>query len=248
MPRRMTTDPTPLPRLLIALATALLLVGLRPASAQETEAEGPAEAVAATTGQAARSARPARPTAGGGHGGGGGHSGEANILEPQPTLAIYTLIVFLLLLAVLWRFAWGPLSKALHDREHKLENAFMEAERARTEAAELLEQHRRQMEQVQDEVRKIMDEANRKAQVVYDDRLKQAHGRRRGDGRPRPPRDRRGQGRGPRRDLDEVGRPGRHDRPPGPAPRAERGGPAPPRPVGDRGAPRRGDGREGQLA
>lgn len=170
MPRRTTTDPTPLPRLLIALATALLLVGLRPASAQETEAEGPAEAVGVTTGHPAATGEAHEA---GGHGG-GGHGGEANILEPQPTLAIYTLIVFLLLLAVLWRFAWGPLSKALHDREHKLENAFIEAERARNEAAELLEQHRRQMDQVQDEVRKIMDEANRKAQVVYDDRLKQA--------------------------------------------------------------------------
>ncbi|QDV37040.1 F0F1 ATP synthase subunit B [Tautonia plasticadhaerens] len=111
------------------------------------------------------------------HGGGAeaAHGGDdVNILAPQPTLAVYTLVVFLILLAVLWRFAWGPLSKALHDREHTLETAFQDAEKARAEAASLLEQHRKQMEQVQDQVRQIMEEANRKAQAAYQERLDQA--------------------------------------------------------------------------
>ena len=161
MLRRKTTAPRPLLMLtLTTLALGLLAGPIRPASAQDHE--DPAEAVGEDHGAAAH--------ADAAHGGGD----EVNILEPQPTLAIYTLIVFLLLLAVLWKFAWGPLSKALHDREHSLETAFKDAEKARADAAALLEQHRRQMEQVQDEVRKIMDEANRKAQAVYEERLGQA--------------------------------------------------------------------------
>ncbi|WP_152050528.1 F0F1 ATP synthase subunit B [Tautonia marina] len=100
--------------------------------------------------------------------------GEIDILAAEPSLAIYTVTVFFLLLLLLYRFAWGPISKALEAREQSLESAFREAENARAEAAALLEQHRKQMEQVQDQVRQIMDEANRKAETAYQERLGQA--------------------------------------------------------------------------
>src|SRR6266436_3528406 len=38
--------------------------------------------------------------------------GEPDIMEPQPSLAIFTVIVFLGLLFVLGRFAWKPLIAA----------------------------------------------------------------------------------------------------------------------------------------
>ncbi|RUL89517.1 F0F1 ATP synthase subunit B [Tautonia sociabilis] len=161
MLRRKILAPWPMPLTLTSLA--MLLVLGAPSACPAQEPDEPA-AVAEPTG--------AEP----GHDAEGNHAveGEANILEAQPSLAFYTLVVFLLLLLVLWRFAWGPLSKALHDREHSLESAFQDAERARAEAAALLEQHRKQMEQVQDQVRQIMDEAHRKAQAVYEERLNQA--------------------------------------------------------------------------
>src|SRR5262245_38218624 len=61
-----------------------------------------------------------------GHGG-----GEPNILEPQPRLAVWTVVVFLGLLFVLGRFAWKPLLNALHQREEHLEHVLVETERAR---------------------------------------------------------------------------------------------------------------------
>src|SRR3954470_1404777 len=62
--------------------------------------------------------------AGGGHGepGHAGAEAQPDILEPQPSLAIWTLVVFLVLLLVLYRFAWGPLSRALHQREEHMEH------------------------------------------------------------------------------------------------------------------------------
>ena len=66
-----------------------------------------------------------------GRGGSRAQRVEPNILEPQFPLAFWTLIVFLLLMFVLWRFAWGPLSKALHDREHYMEDSLRQAEHAR---------------------------------------------------------------------------------------------------------------------
>src|SRR5438132_4555144 len=88
-----------------------------------------------------------------------------NILELKPSLALATLIVFLVLLLVLWRFAWGPLSKALHDREHHIESTLEEAERARRDSERLLAEHRAQMAQAAEQARSLMDEARRTAEA-----------------------------------------------------------------------------------
>lgn len=109
---------------------------------------------------------------GGGHG--GSHGGDENILAFQPELGLYTVIVFLVLLFVLWFFAWGPLSKALQKREQRMEQAFAEAERARAEAAALLDQHRQQMDQAAEQVRAIMEEARRDARTTAESILQQA--------------------------------------------------------------------------
>ncbi len=105
-------------------------------------------------------------------------SGEAeaapNILEFKPSLAIATIIVFTLLLLVLWRFAWGPLAKALHDREERMRLTAEEAERARDEAQQLMLQHRAMIEQAGEQVRAILDEGRRTAQATGDEIVKKA--------------------------------------------------------------------------
>lgn len=99
---------------------------------------------------------------------------KSQLLAPQLPLAVYTLIVFGLLLALLYRFAWGPLTEALHAREHRLQHAFDEAQRARSEAAALLEQHRQQMAQAHNQVRALIDEARRDAQATADEIVRKA--------------------------------------------------------------------------
>jgi F-type H+-transporting ATPase subunit b len=112
------------------------------------------------------------------HGAGTEHAaaegGSPNILELKPPLALTTLIVFVVLLAVLYKFAWGPLAQALHDREHNMEETLHAAEHARAEAERLLAEHRAQMSQAADQVRAIIEEARRDAQVTADDIQKKA--------------------------------------------------------------------------
>jgi F-type H+-transporting ATPase subunit b len=113
----------------------------------------------------------AQPTPAGEYG-----AGEAlpNPLEVQPTLSIWTLIVFLGLLALLGRFAWKPLLVALHQREHHLQHVLEETERARNESEGLLAEHRRQMTRAADEVRTILDKARQDAQATADHLIKLA--------------------------------------------------------------------------
>jgi F-type H+-transporting ATPase subunit b len=107
-----------------------------------------------------------------------GHGGEVapepKILELKPELAITTLIVFVVLLFVLQRFAWGPLAKALSDREHNMESAVTASEHAKAEAERLLAQHRAQMDQAGEQVRAILDEARRDAAALADTISKKA--------------------------------------------------------------------------
>jgi F-type H+-transporting ATPase subunit b len=62
-------------------------------------------------------------------------------LSVEPGLMIWTVLVFLLLLLVLRKFAWPALLSAVEAREKALEEMIAEAERSREEAARLLAQH-----------------------------------------------------------------------------------------------------------
>ena len=131
------------------------------ATAARAEAPGHPEPVNAATTPAGAVAA----AEGGGHPAHAGEPADPDILEPQPKLAIWTLLVFLILLGVLYKFAWGPLSEALHHREEHLEHTLLETERARDEGERLLAEHRRQMEQAADQVRALLDEARREAEA-----------------------------------------------------------------------------------
>jgi F-type H+-transporting ATPase subunit b len=107
-----------------------------------------------------------------------GHSAEAeekpNPMKPEPTLAIWTVLVFLGLFFVLGKFAWGPLSQALHQREEHLEHCLLQTEKARNESEQLLAEHRRLMAQADDRVKAIFDKAHKEAQASGDEIVKQA--------------------------------------------------------------------------
>ncbi|WP_435010580.1 F0F1 ATP synthase subunit B [Tundrisphaera lichenicola] len=103
-----------------------------------------------------------------------GEGSPPNIMEVQPSLAIYTLIVFVCLLLVLGRFAWKPLLKALHEREAHLEQVLLDSERARNEAEALATQNRRELANAADQVRALIDEARREAQVTADSIIRKA--------------------------------------------------------------------------
>ena len=102
-----------------------------------------------------------QPASAGEHAAAGAPAGEhqssseeaANPLQPELPLAIWTLVVFLVLMFVLGRFAWKPLLEALHKRESHLEHVLQDTERARNESEGLLAEHRKQMARAADEVR-----------------------------------------------------------------------------------------------
>jgi F-type H+-transporting ATPase subunit b len=104
------------------------------------------------------------------HAGEAGLSAEAtNPAALSPDLAIYTAIVFMIVLIVLWVFAWGPISRALDDRERHISDNIAAAERQNQEARRLLAEHQKKLDSVQDEVREIVEEARRDARHTHDE-------------------------------------------------------------------------------
>jgi F-type H+-transporting ATPase subunit b len=79
-------------------------------------------------------------------------------------LAIYTVIVFLLLFAGLYKFAWGPISRGLEKREHGIAAKIEEANRAAVEAASKLREYEARLATATEESRTIIQQAHQDAQ------------------------------------------------------------------------------------
>ena len=94
---------------------------------------------------------------------------SAEVAGPDPMLfdidlAICTLIVFLLTLGVLRKFAWGPISTGLERREQAIADNIATAENAAEEARKLTAHYEEKLAGAADEVRAIIEEARRDAE------------------------------------------------------------------------------------
>jgi F-type H+-transporting ATPase subunit b len=86
-------------------------------------------------------------------------SGSSNILTPNGGLMVWTLVIFLILLFVLGKYAFGPITEQVRKREQALTDALESAKHDREEAAKLLAEQRRQLEAARDEGQKLIAEA-----------------------------------------------------------------------------------------
>lgn len=81
-------------------------------------------------------------------------------------LGIYSFIVFILLLGILGKFAWGPMMKGLDAREASLRQTFADAEKAKADAQTALKEIEARLAKANDEVRAILEEARRDANAL----------------------------------------------------------------------------------
>jgi len=59
------------------------------------------------------------------------------LVQPDPGLFIWTIVTFLVLLALLAKFAWGPLLRALEIRQETIRKSLEDAQQARQELERL---------------------------------------------------------------------------------------------------------------
>lgn len=99
-----------------------------------------------------------------GHGGAGHAEEGPNPLALAPDLAVFTAIVFLVLLGVLTKFAWGPIVAALESREQGIADNISAAAAKNEEAKRLLADYEKRLSNTADEVRDLLEEARRDAE------------------------------------------------------------------------------------
>lgn len=102
--------------------------------------------------------------------------GGANLLSPNGGLMFWTIVIFVILLVVLSRFAFKPMLAAVEAREKKLQADLDEAKRDRDESARVLAEHRAQLEKARSEAQKLIADGRATAEKLRGDLLEQTKG------------------------------------------------------------------------
>jgi F-type H+-transporting ATPase subunit b len=88
-------------------------------------------------------------------------SGGSGLIEVVPGLMIWTLVCFAIAFFVLRKYAFGPIQRTIDARRERILQAVEEADNARNEARELLEQNRAILAQARSESADILAEARK---------------------------------------------------------------------------------------
>ncbi len=94
--------------------------------------------------------------------------------EFKSDLAIYTFVVFLILLAILSKFAWGPIVAGLQKREEGIAANIAAAQRSNDDAKQLLAEYDKKLAGAADQVRQMLDAARRDAEQAKLDIIAEA--------------------------------------------------------------------------
>lgn len=88
---------------------------------------------------------------------------------------IVTLATFVILLALLKKFAWGPLKEVMDKRERDINKDIDDAEQAKINAQKLEEENRKTLKETQDEVQRILDDAKIQARKQHEEIIHEAN-------------------------------------------------------------------------
>ena len=88
------------------------------------------------------------------------------LVQPDPGLFIWTILTFLVLLGLLAKFAWGPLLKALEERQETIRKSLDDADQAKQELERLQQESARIIAEARAEAQSIMVKSRADAETV----------------------------------------------------------------------------------
>ncbi len=106
------------------------------------------------------------------HGDGAGH--DPSIFEGGSFESIFAVVLFLLLLLVLGKFAWGPILSGLQKREEYIRQSIEDADKAKADAEASLKDYQEKLAQSQQEARDILEKGRADANKLADELKKNA--------------------------------------------------------------------------
>ena len=88
------------------------------------------------------------------------------LVQPDPGLFIWTIITFLVLLGLLAKFAWGPLLKALEERQETIRRSLDDADQAKQDLERLQKESAQIIAEARSEAQSIVVKSRAEAQTV----------------------------------------------------------------------------------
>lgn len=150
---------------ILCVVIALSLAALSATSASALEDSAPAE-------HGDHDHKPGAPDHDKSHSGGG--DALLDPIEVRHDLALWSFVVFALLLLILWKFAWGPITEALDQREQGIADKIEEAKRNAEASEQRLAEYEASISGAAQEVRDMIDKAKREGEVQKQEILSEA--------------------------------------------------------------------------
>jgi len=105
---------------------------------------------------------------------GGDEKMSLNPMEFATDTAIWTFVIFLAVIGILYKFAFGPIAKALDAREQGILDKIASAQKHNDDAKSLLSQYQEKLDASKEEVRQIIENAKKDAQRQAENIVAQA--------------------------------------------------------------------------
>ena len=96
------------------------------------------------------------------------------LVQPDPGLYIWSIIIFLALAFLLMKFAWKPLLAMLEKREDNIRYALLDAEKARDELANVKEDTEKLLSEALNESQAIVAAGKKNAERMKDEIIEKA--------------------------------------------------------------------------
>jgi F-type H+-transporting ATPase subunit b len=97
-----------------------------------------------------------------------------NPILPSGTEILWGTLAFVVLVVLMWKFAFPAVQKAMQARTEKIRSNLDDAEHIRTEAQQILEDYQRQLADARNESNRIIEEARQAAEQVRQEMIRRA--------------------------------------------------------------------------
>lgn len=88
----------------------------------------------------------------------------ASLLSPNLGLFVWIVVTFGVLLILLRKYAWGPITSALSERENRIQDSMDQAERALAEAKKVQADNTKARREAEAEAQRVLREAREEAE------------------------------------------------------------------------------------
>ena len=97
-----------------------------------------------------------------------------SLLTPDLGYFVWAIIIFLVLLFIIRKFAWKPIIKMLHEREQNIEGAIAQAEKVKAEMAQMQSENEALLAKAREERSLLLKEARETKDKIVNEAKEQA--------------------------------------------------------------------------